>query len=93
MRFRAKGGRVTLLSVFCDVERFKLIISFGEALSGPPKLLGSPHAYVRLKTPLAEFFERAIRSGMTQHWALVHDDVVDELVALADILELDHIVT
>ena len=92
MRFRAKGGHVTLLSVFCDVERFKMVISTGEALSGKPKLLGSPHAYVKLKTPLSAFFEAAIRSGMTQHWALVHDDVVDELLALADILGLDRIV-
>jgi L-arabinose isomerase len=92
MRFRAKGGQVTLLSVFCDVERFKLVISSGEALSGPPKLLGSPHAYVKLETPLAEFFERAIRSGMTQHWGLVHDDVVDELTALVSILDLEEVV-
>jgi L-arabinose isomerase len=92
MRFRAKGGPVTLLSVFCDVERFKLIISLGEALGGPPKLLGSPHAYVRVETPLPDFFEKAIRSGMTQHWALVHGDVVDELLALADILGLDKFV-
>ena len=92
MRFRAKGGHVTLLSVFCDVERFKLVISSGEALGGPPKLLGSPHAYVQVETPLPDFFEKAIRSGMTQHWALVHEDVVDELLALADILGLDKIV-
>ena len=92
MRFRAKGGHVTLLSVFCDVERFKLVISSGEALGGPPRLLGSPHASVRVETPLSDFFERAIRSGMTQHWALVHQDVVDELLALADILGLDKIV-
>jgi len=91
MRFRAKDGHVTLLSVFCDVERFKLAISSGQAIGGEPKLLGSPHAYVRLETPLAEFFEKTIRSGMTQHWALVHDDVVDRLLALADIAGLDRI--
>jgi L-arabinose isomerase len=92
MRFRVKGGPVTMLSVFCDVERFKMVITSGEALGGPAKLLGSPHAYVKLATPLADFFERTIRSGMTQHWALVHDDVVDELVALAEIMDLDRLV-
>jgi L-arabinose isomerase len=91
MRFRAKGGPVTLLSVFQDVERFKLVIARGIAVGGPPRLLGSPHAYVQLSTPLPEFFERAIRSGMTQHWALVHADVTAELVALADLLHLDKI--
>jgi L-arabinose isomerase len=92
MRFRAKGGQVTLLSVFMDVERFKLVIASGEALNGEPKLLGSPHAYVRLGTPLAGFFEQAIWTGMTQHWALVHDDVVDELLALAEVMDLDRVV-
>ena len=92
MRFRVKGGRVTLLSIFCDVERFKMVITTGKALSGPHKLLGSPHAYVRLALPLEDFFEKTIRSGMTQHWALVHNDCVEELIALADILDLDRLV-
>jgi L-arabinose isomerase len=92
MRFRAKAGRVTMLSLFCDVDRFKMVITSGECLGGKDKLLGSPHAYVRIATPLAEFFEKAIRTGMTQHWALVHDDVVNELVALARVLGLESVV-
>jgi L-arabinose isomerase len=92
MRFRVKGGHVTLLSVFCDVERFKLVISSGKAIGGEPRLLGSPHAYVKLETPLEAFFKGAIRTVMTQHWALVHGDVVDELVAVADIMELDKVI-
>jgi L-arabinose isomerase len=93
MRFRARGGPVTLLSVCCAVERFKLVIASGEALGGPVKLLGSPHAYVRLSAPLPSFYEQVIRSGMTQHWALVHAEVIEELEALADILNLDKVVT
>lgn len=91
MRFRAKGGHVTMLSVFCDVDRFKMVITSGECLGGREKLLGSPHAYIRTKVPLAEFFAKAIKTGMTQHWAVVHDDVVNELVALADVLRLDKV--
>jgi L-arabinose isomerase len=82
-----------LLSVFQDVERFKLVIASGLAEGGPRRLLGSPHAYVKLETPLRAFFERAIRTGMTQHWALVHGaeerDVVPELLALAGMLGLE----
>jgi L-arabinose isomerase len=89
MSFRAKGGPVTLLSVFCDVERFKLVIARGQAVPGPRRLLGSPHAWVRLPLPLASFFEQCLRTGMTQHWALVHADVVEELLALAEILQLE----
>ena len=91
MRFRARGGHVTMLSVFCDVDRFKMVITSGECLAGREKLLGSPHAYIRINAPLAEFFAKAIKTGMTQHWAVVHDDVVDELVALADVLRLEKV--
>jgi L-arabinose isomerase len=92
MSFRGRGGRVTLLSVFCDLDRFKLVISTGEALAGERKLLGSPHIYVKLEQPLAQFFERSIRTGMTQHWALVHEEVIDELVILAEILGLNQVI-
>jgi len=91
MRFRAKGGHVTMLSLFCDVDRFKMVITSGECLGGREKLLGSPHAYIRIEAPLAEFFENAIKTGMTQHWTMVHDDAVNELVALADVLHLEKV--
>jgi len=91
MRFQAKPGRVTLLCVFQDVERFKLIVATGEALGGPQKLLGSPTTLVRLDTPLPEFFTRCMRTGMTQHWALVHAEVKEEVEMLAEILGLNHI--
>jgi hypothetical protein len=68
------------------------VIATGEALSGPEKLLGSPHAYVRLETPVERFFEACVRTGMTQHWALVHGDVVEELLALAGIAGLEAVV-
>jgi L-arabinose isomerase len=89
MSLRIKGGQITLLSVFCDVERFKFIIASGEALPGPRRLLGSPHALVHLTTPLSDFFTQALRTGMTQHFALVHAQVIDELLILADILGVD----
>lgn len=55
-------------------------------------LLGSPHAYARLSCPLPTFFDTIIHSGMTQHWALVHDDCFNALCVLADILELETLV-
>ncbi len=92
MQFRAKGGEVTLLSLFCDVDKFKMVISSGNALSGKEKLHGSPHIYIKLKTPLKEFFEKIVKTGMTQHWAIVHENVVNQLEYLADILNLDKLI-
>jgi len=89
MQFRAKGGKVTMLSLFCDVGKFKMVISQGHALSGKEKLDGSPHIYIKLTTPLEEFFRAIANSGMTQHWAIVHDDVVNEVEYLAELLNLE----
>jgi len=86
MSFQARAGRVTLLCVSQDVERYKFIIATGEALGGPQKLLGSPAAHVRLDTPLPEFFTRCMQNGMTQHWALAHAEVTEEVEMLAEIL-------
>jgi L-arabinose isomerase len=91
MSFQAKPGRVTLLCLFQDVERWKFIITSGEALAGPQKLLGSPSAYVRLDTPLPEFFTCCLQTGMTQHWALVHAEVTEELAALVAMLGAESI--
>lgn len=86
MSFRSRGGRVTLLSIFCDTERFKFIVTQGTAVAGARRLLGSPHAWIHLDTPLTAFFEKALHTGMTQHWAMVHADLTTELKALAAIL-------
>lgn len=92
MFFRAKGGWVTLLSIFEGTERFKMVISIGNAIGGKKILEGSPHIYVKLKTPLPEFFTAVVRTGMTQHWAVVHEDVVGKLRFLAEILKMDCLV-
>ncbi len=91
MSFRARGGPVTLLSVFCDRQRFKLVVARGQALGGPRRLLGSPHAVVHLETPLDSFISRALHTGMTQHFGLVHGDVCADLKMLAEILDLEYV--
>lgn len=99
MQFIAKPGKVTMLSLFCDVERFKMVISSGDSLPasrqagpGKEKLDGSPHIYIKLKIPLKEFFEGMVKTGMTQHWGIVHEDVVNKLEYLAEILGLEKVV-
>lgn len=89
LEFRAKPGWVTLMSLFCDVKRFRLVLAGGRALAGGPRLEGFAHALVRLDRPVDAFFRLAIRSGMTQHWVVVHEDIRDRLRALAAILDVE----
>jgi len=53
---------------------------------------GDGHAYVKLAAPLAEFFGQATASEMTQHWALIHADDVQELIALVNIMGLARLI-
>ncbi len=92
MLFRAKSGKITLLSIFDDNKKFKMVISTGEAVGGKKIFEGSPHIYIKLKTPLPEFFTTAVRTGMTQHWAIVHENVVDKLKFLSEILKMDFLI-
>jgi hypothetical protein len=52
------------------------------------KLEAFPHAFVRIERPLADFFERAGRLGLTQHFALSYDPVAGRLEKLSRILGL-----
>jgi hypothetical protein len=48
MRFRAKGGDVALLSLFCDVEKFKIVIAPGECVGGASYRLRNTSSLERL---------------------------------------------
>lgn len=89
MLFRAKGGKVTLANISFSVEGFKMVVASGEGLAGKIILEGSPHIYIKIKTPLPELFTRVVKTGITQHWAIVHEDVVDKLKFLSEILKMD----
>ncbi|MBI2437295.1 MAG: hypothetical protein HYV36_00565 [Lentisphaerae bacterium] len=88
LEFRAKPGRVTLASFFCDVERFKVVIAQGRSLRAGPRLQGFAHIFVKLDTPITDFFRQAIKTGITQHWVITHADIRAELRNLAGILNM-----
>ena len=91
MQFKAKGGKVTLLSLFCDVDGFNMIISSGTALADDREFDISSYMHIKLDIPLERFFSQIMKMGMTQHWAVVHEDIVDELEYLAELLNLNRI--
>ncbi len=89
MLFRAKGGRVTLLNISESAGCFKMVAFSGEALPGKIMLEGSPHIYIKVKVLLKELFTKTVRTGITQHWAVVHEDVTNKLACLAEILGIE----
>jgi L-arabinose isomerase len=86
--FRGKPGPVTMASFFCDTDCFKIVVAQGESLADGPRLEGFPNMLIRSAVPVREFFEHVSRTGLTQHWVVVHEDVRCRLRKLADVLGL-----
>lgn len=92
MFFMAKPGRVTMLNLVCDEADFKMVIAGGEALDGPAKLEGFPHIHIKLDVPVERFFNEAVKTGVTHHWAIVHADIIGKIEKLAGIIGLKKVV-
>jgi L-arabinose isomerase len=89
LSFTARPGPVTALSLFTGLKDYRLAWLRGEVLETREKLASFPHALVRIEPPLHEFYERAARAGMTQHFALSYDAVEGKLARLAEVLGLE----
>jgi L-fucose isomerase-like protein len=86
LSFAARPGPVTAVSLFAGAEDCRLTVFQGEVLPTKGKLEAFPHAFVRIQRPLADFFEKAARLGLTQHFALSYDPVAGRLEKLCRIL-------
>jgi L-fucose isomerase-like protein len=82
--FKYRPGPVTLVNSVWDGERLKWVALEGESLKGPPKMDGNSHLLCALKVPVAEFFRRAVESGVSQHWIVVHGHHLAELEPLCE---------
>jgi L-arabinose isomerase len=86
LSFAARPGPVTAVSLFAGAQDCRLTAFRGEVLPNRGKLEAFPHALVRIERPLAEFFEKAARLGLTQHFALSYDPVAGCLEKLSRLL-------
>jgi hypothetical protein len=86
LSFAARPGAVTAVSLFAGAGDCRLAAFRGEVLPTRDKLEAFPHAFVRIERPLAEFFEKAARLGLTQHFALSYDPVAGPLEKLSRLL-------
>jgi len=82
LQFVASPGRVTLFQLRGTPTGWQAIVAAGEAVDTEPWVEGYPHAVVCLDVPVSDFFRRVANVGSTQHWALVHGDVLAEVAAV-----------
>jgi L-arabinose isomerase len=87
MEFVCKPGRVTLVNFIGVPEGFQFTVLGGESLGGPLRIEGYPHCVIRLDAGVEDFIRSSAMHGVSHHWAVVHGDVRDEIVYLAEMLE------
>ena len=71
---------------FSEVNgRFKIVCFTAESLPGEHALCSYCHSDFKPETPVTELFEKVIKTGTTQHFAVVEGDLRFELAVLAKI--------
>ncbi|MCM8830016.1 MAG: hypothetical protein NC824_03355 [Candidatus Omnitrophica bacterium] len=84
MQFQAKQGPVTMLNIFFNGRDFQMAAVKGKAVDTGKRFDISTYIYIKPEVPVNEFMKKVIRAGTTQHWVVVHQDVLDELVCFTD---------
>ena len=87
MEFVGKPGRVTLVNLISVQGGFQLTVLGGESLGKTLRMDGYPHITVKIDPPVEDFIRSNAEHGVSHHWAVVHDDVRDEIEFLAAMLE------
>nr|WP_234946581.1 MULTISPECIES: hypothetical protein [Bacillaceae] len=85
MDFGLKAGGVTIFRVSHTPEGYRLLIMKGEALDSPQHFQGTS-VEVALQKDVTETLYEVMNEGFEPHFALVYDDVVEELVELGRML-------
>ena len=83
--YRIPAGRKTFAHFSEGKDNFKIICFTAEALPGEHALCSYSHADFRTEGPVSELFEKILRVGTTQHFAVVEGDVRDKLEIFAGI--------
>lgn len=91
MHFAAKPGPVTVSSMFADEQNYRMFVFNGEVLPVKDKLEGYLSAFVKIGTPLRDFYEKAIHTGMTQHFAISYDDIGTKLKKFCEISGIEFV--
>ncbi len=81
-------GRVTMVNLLDVGEEIQMIVSCGNSLGGHKRLPAFPHFCIKTDVPVLEFLDKVIKSGSTQHFAVIHADIVNELLDFGSIMGL-----
>ncbi|WP_153720755.1 sulfoquinovose isomerase [Sporosarcina cascadiensis] len=81
MEFGLKPGRVTIFRLGYTPDGYRLLVMRGNALDTPKRFNGTS-VEVELETEINETLYGLMEEGFEPHYAIVYDDVADELIEL-----------
>ncbi len=84
-----KPGAVTIGHVIETTKGYKMIVSPAESVDLDPLPYNELHAMVKFKTPIKEYLEKVLDSGVTHHCIVGLTHMEQELLAVAEMLGLE----
>ena len=88
--YRISPGMKTVAGIYEQEGRYKLVTFMAESLPGKHLLATYSHTIFKPELPVKELFERVLKVGVTQHYAIVDGDVRPQLEAFAEMMGFDY---
>lgn len=88
--YRIAPGRKTMVQLAEDNGVYKLVCTLVDSLEGDHILASYSHTIFRPVVPVKELFERIIKIGTTQHFAVADGDYRSELRIFAEIMGFEY---
>jgi L-arabinose isomerase len=82
LNFTARPGRAEMFNLSAGNEGYRLFNFSGNVVRPKIKLDGWAHAYVEVMFSLPAFFEKVVRLGMMQHYAVTYSTGIAEKIKL-----------
>jgi L-fucose isomerase-like protein len=86
--FITDPGPVTLVGLFRGESGYEMRLARGQSVDTHPREVHYEHTVVQPNIPLVEYFGRIREVGISHHFALVHQDLWQELEKVAAILRM-----
>jgi L-fucose isomerase-like protein len=86
--FITAPGPVTLLTLFRGEEEYEMRLARGESVDTHPREVHFEHTIFSPNIPLKQYFSRIVEIGVCHHFALVHQDIKNEVEKVANVLEM-----
>ena len=84
--YRFSPGKKTVTGIFEEDGHYKMVCFMAESLPGDHILATYSHSIFRPEVPVKDLFERILKIGVTQHYAITDGDWRKELGEFAEIM-------